>query len=87
MSLKKVVESLTLHEDNKISIVLSKNIKNQHHTKLINVKYYYIRELVNERQLTIKRILESKMLNDKIAKKLFIKNFRNYQVLLGMFIK
>lgn len=37
-----------------MSIVLTKNAENKHWTQNIDVQYYYIKELVNERKLTIK---------------------------------
>ena len=49
-----VVEDLTLFGDNKISITLTKNAKSQHQIKHIDIQHYYIRELVNKREFTIK---------------------------------
>lgn len=37
-----IVKSIALHEDNKMSIALTKNAKSQHQTKHIDVQYYYI---------------------------------------------
>ncbi len=48
------VEGFTLFDNNKMSIALIKNKESQHCTKYINVHHYYIRELVNKRELTIK---------------------------------
>lgn len=49
-----VVEGITLHGDNKISIALTKNIESQHCMKHINVQHHYIRDLVSEGELTVK---------------------------------
>lgn len=38
----KAAEDITLYSNNKISIVLTKNAKNQYQTKHINVQYHYI---------------------------------------------
>lgn len=38
-----VIADLTLHEDNEMSIVLTKNTESQHQTKHIDVQYYDIR--------------------------------------------
>ena len=52
----KAIEDLTLHGDNEISIALTKNAESQHRTKHIDFQHHYIRELVNERELTIEWI-------------------------------
>lgn len=49
-----ILENLTLFNNNKISINLTKNIKNQYCIKSIDVQYYYIRQLINENELTVK---------------------------------
>lgn len=49
-----IMESFTLFGNNKMSIVFTKNVESQHHTKYIDVQHYYVQELVNERELTIK---------------------------------
>ena len=60
-----VIEDLTLYGDNEMSIALTKNAESQHRTKHIDVQHHYIRELVNERELTIEWIPGSKMLADE----------------------
>lgn len=47
------VKSVILYGNNKMSIALTKNAKNQYQIKQINVQYYYIRELVNKKELII----------------------------------
>lgn len=37
-----MVESITLHGNNEMSIALTKNSKSQHQTKHIDVEYHYI---------------------------------------------
>ena len=37
-----LIQILTLFGDNKTSVLLTKNIKNQIQTKYINIIYYYI---------------------------------------------
>lgn len=48
------VESVTLHGNNKMSIALTNNVESQYQTKHIDVQHYHIRELVTEKELTIK---------------------------------
>lgn len=81
-----VVENLILYRDNEISIALTKNMESQYQTKHIKVQHYYIRELVNKKEPTIKWILGSKMLADKMTKTLPTMTFRNNWVLLGLTI-
>lgn len=47
------IENVTLYSDNEMSITLTKNVESQYWTKYIKVQYHYIRELVNEKKLTI----------------------------------
>lgn len=81
-----MVESLTLHGDNKMSISLTKNAKSQHRTKHIDVQHHYIQELVNKGELTVKWIPSSEMLADGMIKALPTETFRKHKVLLGMTI-
>lgn len=37
-----VTETITLYDDNKMSITLTKNAESQHYTKQINVQHHYI---------------------------------------------
>ena len=81
------VKDVMLYGDNKISIALTKNAESQHLTKHIDVLHHYIRELVNEKKLTIVWIPGSKMLADGMTKSLPTEMFRKYRALLGMAIK
>lgn len=49
-----MIPDIKLFRNNKISIILTKNVKSQHQIKYINVKYYYIKELINEKKLIMK---------------------------------
>lgn len=48
------IKSFTLHSNNKMSIILTKNAKTQHQIKQINIQYHYVKKLVNKRKFTIK---------------------------------
>lgn len=78
------VEYIILHRDNEMSIALTKNVESKHCTKHIDVQHYYIQKLVNKGKLTIKWILGSKMLTNRITKALPTKIFKKHEVLLGM---
>lgn len=77
------VENLTLHGDNKMSINLIKNAESQHRTKHIDVQHHYVRELVNEGELTVKWIPSSEMPADEMTKTLPTETFRKHRALLG----
>ncbi len=81
-----MTEGLMLYGDNEISMVLTKNAESQYYTKHIDVQHYYIRELVNKKEITIKWILESEILADGIIKKLPTETFRKHRALLDMAI-
>ncbi len=82
-----IVEGLTLFGDNEMSIALTKNAESQHRTKHIDVQHHYIRELVNEKELTIKWIPGSEMLADGMTKELPTETFRKHRAMLGMSIE
>ncbi len=81
-----VLESITLHGDNEMSIALTKNAESQHWTKHIDVQHHYIQEFVNEGELTIKWIPGSDMLADDMTKALPTETFRRHRAMLGMSI-
>ena len=81
------IEDVILYGNNKMSIALTKNAESQHWTKHINVQHHYIRELVNERELTIEWISGLEMLVDSMIKSLPTKTFRKHRALLGMAIE
>ena len=82
-----VIGDLTLFGDNEMSIALTKNAESQHRTKHINVQHHYIRELVNEGELTVEWIPGSKMLADGMTKALPNETFRRHRALLGMAVE
>lgn len=75
-----------LFGNNKMSIVLTKNIKSQHHTKYISISHYYIWELVNKRKFTIKLVPDAEILADRMAKPLSTKMFRKQKAIPGISI-
>ena len=81
-----VVEGLTLHGDNEMSIALTKHVESQNCTKNIDVQHHYIQKLVNKGELTVKWILGSEMLADSMTKALPTETFRKYKALLEMSI-
>ena len=71
---------MTLYGDNEMSIALTKNAESQHRTKHIDVQHHYIRELVNEGELTVKWIPGSEMLADGMTKGLPTETFNEMRI-------
>ncbi len=82
-----VTETVILHGDNEMSIALTKNAESQRRTKHIDVQHHYIRELIEEGELTVSWIPGSQMLADEMTKALPTEPFRKHRALLGMAIE
>lgn len=61
-----------------MNIILIKNTKSYHQTKYIDIQYQDIRELINEKDLSIKQICSSKILADEMIKALLTETFCKY---------
>lgn len=72
----KIIKKLILHNNNKISIALTKNIKNQYYIKFIGIQYHYIWKLVNKKYFIVKQISHFEIIADNIIKILFTKIFK-----------
>lgn len=49
-----VVEGVNVHDDNEMSIALTKNVESQHSTKYIDIQHHYIYKLVDKKEVTMK---------------------------------
>lgn len=81
-----VIKNITLYGNNEMSIALTKNAESQHQTKHIDVQHHYIRELVNEGELTIKWIPGLDMLANGMTKTLPTETFWKHRAMLRIFI-
>lgn len=81
-----ILEKIILHNNNKMNIALTKNIKSQHCTKYINIQYYYICKFISKKKHTIKWISSSKLLANKMIKASLNMNFKKYWALLRLAI-
>ena len=79
-----IVPEMTLNGDNEMSITLTKNAESQHRTKHIDVQHHYIRELVNEKKLTVACVSSFEMLADGMTKALPTETFRRHRAQLGL---
>ena len=60
--------STILHEDNQGTIALSKNPNNHPHTKHIDIKYHYIRETIEKKQVQLVYCSTENMITDILTK-------------------
>ena len=79
-----IVPAITLNDDNEMSITLTKNAESQHRTKHIDVQHHYIRELIDEKELTVVWVSSSEMLADSMTKALPTEMFRKHRAQLGL---
>lgn len=61
LSIAEPMGACILHDDNKTSIILTKNAESQARTKHIDVQLNYIRELVADKEVSIKWICSASM--------------------------
>ncbi len=79
-----IVPEITLNNDNEMSVTLTKNAESQQRTKHIDVPHRYIRELIDEKELTVAWISRSEMLADGITKALPTETFQRHQAQLRL---
>ena len=81
LTLEISIQILTLLKDNKISFLLTKNVKSQVLTKNIDIIYYYIYGLMKEEKIYIESIFGLLILVDRLIKVLLIIRLRRYREL------
>lgn len=79
-----IVSAMTLNGDNEMSITLTKNAESQHRTQHTDIQHHYIRELIDEKELTVAWVSSSEMLADVMTKALPIETFRRHRAHLGL---
>ena len=78
------VSPATLHEDNQSTIALSKNPNNHPRTKHIDIKYRYIRETVEKKQVQLVYCPTENMIADILTKGLPKSRFQCLRSLIGV---
>ena len=76
---------ITLFGDNKGSNALTANPEHHARTKHIDIKYHYIRQLVDDNDVAIQYIPTAEMAADILTKPLTTKAFEEGRRLLGMY--
>ena len=75
---------VTLKADNREAILLIANPKFHQRTKHIEVRYHWIREKVNSKEIAITYISTKEMVAGRLTKVLDPKQFRSFQAMIGM---
>ena len=77
-------EPTTLNEDNQGTIALSKNPKSHARTKHIDIKYHYVREVVEREEIELVYCSTDKMIADILTKGLPKPKFEELRSLMGV---
>ena len=73
-----------VHEDNQGAIALAKNPKDHPRTKHIDVKYHYVREVIQENVINVVYIPTGEMVADTLTKPLPKPGFEKFRTLMGV---
>lgn len=76
--LKQVIWRIEIFNDNKISFILTKDLKSQNCIKNIDVMHYQVQKLIEEEELEIKWISSLSMLANGLIKAFPIEFFMKY---------
>ena len=82
--LNKNIHATTILEDNQSAICMAKNQQSHRRTKHIEIKYHFIRDLVEAGRIKLIYCPSEKMVADMLTKGLPIFQFENLRGLLGM---
>ena len=82
--LNKNIRATTILEDNQSAICMAKNQQSHRRTKHIEIKYHFIRDLVEAGRIKLIYCPSEKMVADMLTKGLPIFQFENLRGLLGM---
>ena len=74
----------TVHEDNQGTIALSKNPKSHTRTKHIDIKYHYVREVVEKKEIDLVYCPTEKMIADIMTKGLPRPKFEEMRSTMGV---
>ena len=77
-------DSVTIYVDNNSALSLAKNLVSHSRNKLINIKYHFIREHVNDKIMELVQCRCDKTLSDIFTKPLKPDTFKKMKIMLGM---
>ena len=75
---------IKIHQDNQGCIALSKNHMCQQRTKHIDIKYHFVREKVQNKEIELEYLPTTKMIADTLTKNLPRKTFEIYRSEMGL---
>lgn len=81
---KKILQEMIIYEDNQSTICLAKNQTVHGRTKHIDIKYHFIRDLVEARKIKLMYCATENMVADVFTKGLSIRQFEKPQHLIGV---
>ena len=82
--LNKRVQETTIFEDNQSTICLAKNQHMHGRTKHVDIKYHFIRDLVEAKRVKLVYCASENMIADMLTKGLPIKQFEKLRELAGV---
>ena len=80
----KRVQEITIFEDNQSTICLAKNQQVHGRTKHVDIKYHFIRDLVEAERIKLTYCASENMVADMLTKGLPIKQFEKLRELAGV---
>ena len=75
---------ISIYGDNQGVIILVKNLINYKRIRYINVSYYFVRELISNKILTLIYLFINKMIIDDLIKTLILVKFADFVEILGL---
>lgn len=69
---------MTKSDMSNFPFTIIKNLKNQYQTKYIDIQYYYVCKLINNKKQQIEWVLSMTILNNKIIKVLIVNLFKKH---------
>ena len=80
--LRKEIRKTTIHEDNQSAISLTKQVHGR--TKHTDIKYYFIRDLVEDERIQLTCCASEDMIADMLTKGLTVKQFEKLRHVAGL---
>ena len=82
--MNKSIQETTILEDNQSAICLAKSQQVHGRTKHIDIKYHFIRDLVEAGRIKLTYCASEDMVADMLTKRLTIKQFEKLRLLAGI---
>ena len=80
----RALEPITIHFDNMAVLAYAKDPKYHRNTKHIDMQYYFIRDMVAQKEVVLKHISTSRMVTDPLTKPIACEAYQPYVRSLGL---